>query len=206
MPYYFIKLLNFNLISKSASSLLNLYFLPVQTNIGRIYYYCQKVDMPSFDVVSKIDHQSLDNAINNARKEIVNRYDFRGSKTEIILDKKSNTIHILTEDGMKLKAVEDIIIQRMAKQGLDPRAVDFGKEEYASGNMVNKDLKIIEGLDKDIARKITKSIKDLKIKVEPAVMDEQIRVSSKSINDLQNVITHLRNSDFGVPLQFINLK
>jgi hypothetical protein len=162
--------------------------------------------MPSFDVVSKIDQQSLDNAINTSRKEIVNRYDFRGSNTEITLDKKSNTIHIVTEDDMKLKAVEDIIVQRMSKQGIDPRSVDFGKEQYASGSMVKKDLKVKEGIDKETAKKITKAIKDLKLKVEPAILEDQVRVTAKSINDLQAVIGHLRKGEYGVPLQFINMK
>jgi uncharacterized protein YajQ (UPF0234 family) len=162
--------------------------------------------MPSFDVVSKIDGQNLDNAINSARKEIVNRYDFRGSKTEITLDKKMNTVHILTEDDMKLKAVEDIIVQRMSKQGIDPRSVDFGKEHYASGNMVKKDFKIKEGIEKETAKKIVKSIKGVKLKVEPVIMEDQVRVTGKSINDLQSVMNILKKEDFDVPLQFVNIK
>jgi hypothetical protein len=178
----------------------------LKQSLGLFFIIAKKGFMPSFDVVSKIDHQSLDNAINTARKEIISRYDFRGSNTEITLDKKSNTIHIVTEDDMKLKAVEDIIVQRMAKQGIDPRGVDFGKEQYASGNMVKKDLKVKEGVDKDTARKITKAIKDMKLKVEPAMMEDQVRVTGKNINDLQSVIGELRKGDYGVPLQFVNMK
>ena len=162
--------------------------------------------MPSFDIVSKIDGQTLDNAINAARKEIQTRYDFRNSKTEITLDKKTNNLHILTEDNMKIKAIEDVIIQRMSKQGLDAKSLDMGKEDYAAGNMVKKDIKIKEGLDKDTARKIVKAIKDLKLKVEPAVMDDQVRVSGKKIDELQQVISNLRRQDFGIPLQFVNMK
>jgi cyclic-di-GMP-binding protein len=162
--------------------------------------------MPSFDIVNKIDAQTLDNAINNARKEIVTRYDFRDSKTSIELDKKAMSLHILTENEMKIKAIEDIIMQRMAKQGIDPQVLDLGKEQYAAGNMVKKDLKIKEGIDKDIARKIVKLIKESKLKVEPSMMEDQVRVNGKKIDDLQQVISMLRKGDFGIPLQFVNMK
>ena len=162
--------------------------------------------MPSFDIVNKIDAQTLDNAINNARKEIVTRYDFRDSKTSIELDKKAMSLHILTENEMKIKAVEDIIMQRMAKQGIDPQVLDLGKEQYAAGNMVKKDLKIKEGIDKDVARKIVKLIKESKLKVEPSMMEDQVRVNGKKIDDLQQVISMLRKGDFGIPLQFVNMK
>jgi cyclic-di-GMP-binding protein len=162
--------------------------------------------MPSFDIVNKIDAQTLDNAINNARKELVNRYDFRDSKTSIEVDKKAKTLHIITENNMKIKAIEDILMQRLSKQGIDPKVLDFGKEEYASGNMVKKDIKIAEGIEKDTARKIVKAIKDAKLKVEPAMMEDQVRVTGKKIDDLQEVISLLRKTDFGVPLQFVNMK
>lgn len=162
--------------------------------------------MPSFDIVNKIDLQSLDNAVNSARKEIQNRYDFRGSKTEIELDKKTSQMHIVTENEMKISAIEDILIQRLIKQGIDPKGLDLGKEQYASGNMIKKDISIKQGIDKDTARKIIKAIKDEKLKVEPAVMDDQLRVSGKKIDELQAVIALLRRNDFGVPLQFVNMK
>lgn len=162
--------------------------------------------MPSFDIVSKVDAQTLDNAINSARKEIQTRYDFRGSNTSIELDKKTNTVHVVTENEMKIDAIEDIIMSRMIKQGLDPKSMDFGKEKYASGNMIKKDIKIKEGIDKDSARKIVKAIKDLKLKVEPAVMDEQVRVSGKKIDDLQAAMQAVRQGDFGIAVQFVNMK
>lgn len=162
--------------------------------------------MPSFDIVSKVDLQTLDNAINTAKKEIINRYDFRGSKTEIDLDKKNYVVHLLTEDDMKLKAVQDIIMQRAAKQGIDPQSMDFGKEHYASGNMVRKDIKVKQGIDKEIGKKIVKLIKDAKLKVEPSIMDDQVRVSAKKIDDLQAVMAMLRKSDVGIPMQFVNMK
>jgi len=162
--------------------------------------------MPSFDIVSKVDPQTLDNVMNVAKKEILNRFDFRDSKSSIELDKKNNSIQIVTENSMRVKAIEDAIITRMAKQGLDSKSLDYGDEEYASGNMVKKDIKIKIGVDKEAAKKIVKDIKDSKIKASPAQMDEMIRVTAKKIDDLQEVIALLRKNDYGLPLQFVNMK
>lgn len=162
--------------------------------------------MPSFDIVSKVDAQTLDNAINNAKKEILNRYDFNTSKSTIDLDKKTNSITIVTEDDMRLKAIEDSIISRMMKQNLDPKSLDFGTEQAASGNMIRKEIKIKEGIDKDVAKKIVAKIKDSKIKVQASMMEDQVRVQSKNIDDLQKVISLCRGEDFGQPLQFINMR
>ena len=144
--------------------------------------------MPSFDIVSKTDLQRLDNAINTALKEIVNRFDFNGSKTTIELDKKEMMIHIVTENDMRLKAVEGIIIGRMVKQGLTSSSLDFGKSFYASGNMIKKDIKVKQGVDKETAKKIVKIIKDSGKKVQASIMDEQVRVTGKKIDDLQEEI------------------
>lgn len=161
--------------------------------------------MPSFDIVNKIDHQLLDNAINTSRKEIATRYDFRDSKSTIEFDKKTLNIQLLTENEMRVEAIEDVLRSRMIKQKLDPLCLDFGKERYASGNMMRKDIKIKEGIDKETAKKIVKKIKDAKLKVEAQIMDEQVRVSGKKIDDLQ-AIALVRSSDFEVPLQFVNMK
>lgn len=162
--------------------------------------------MPSFDIVSKVDGQLLDNAVNNARKEIVNRYDFHGSATSIELDKKTNLITVVTENEMRLKAIQDVLISRLVKQQLDSKCLDFGKEEYASGNMVRKEIRIKEGIDKETAKKINAKIKDTKLKVQGSIMDDQLRVQGKKIDDLQSVISGLRKEDFGQPLQFINMR
>lgn len=162
--------------------------------------------MPSFDIVSKIDGQSLDNAINNAKKEILNRYDFHSSQSTIELDKKTNTVTILTEDDMRLKAITDSIISRMIKQNLDSKSLDFGKETIASGNMIRKEVKIKEGIDKETAKKIVAKIKDSKLKVQASIMDDQVRIQSKNIDDLQKVIQLCRTEDFGQPLQYINMR
>ncbi len=162
--------------------------------------------MPSFDIVNKVDGQLLDNAINVARKEIINRFDFHGSKSEINLDKKAMLINILTEDDMRMESIIDIIRQRMIKQHLNPLCLDFGKEKYASGFMVKKDVKVKEGIDKDVARKIIKDIKDSKLKVQAQMMDDQVRVTGKKIDDLQAVISIMRQGSYDLPLQFVNMK
>lgn len=162
--------------------------------------------MPTFDIVSKIDGQTLDNAINNAKKEILNRFDFSDSKSTVELDKKTNEVTIVTENEMRLKAIEGSMISRMVKQGLDPNAMDFGKEQYASGNMIRKEIKIKEGIDKETAKKVVKAIKDSGLKVQASIMDDQIRVQGKKIDDLQAVIALCRKEDFGQPLQYINMR
>ncbi|MDF3078434.1 MAG: YajQ family cyclic di-GMP-binding protein [Sphingobacteriaceae bacterium] len=162
--------------------------------------------MPTFDIVSKLDGQTLDNAINNAKKEILNRYDFNDSKSTIDLDKKTSVLTIVTENDMRLKAIQDSVISRMVKQGLDPASMDMGKEQYASGNMIRKEIKLKEGIDKEAAKKIVKKIKDSGLKVQASIMDDQIRVQGKKIDDLQAVISLCRKDDFGQPLQFINMR
>lgn len=162
--------------------------------------------MASFDIVSKIDGQTLDNAINTAKKEILNRYDFHDSKSTVELDKKTNEITIVTENDMRLKAIIDSIISRMVKQHLDPKSMDMGKEYYASGNMIRKEIKIKEGIDKEAAKKIVKKIKDSGLKVQASIMDDQVRVQAKKIDDLQAVISLCKTEDFGQPLQYINMR
>jgi len=162
--------------------------------------------MPTFDIVSKIDGQTLDNAVNTAKKEILNRYDFHGTKSTIDLDKKTNTLTVVTENDMRLKAIQDAIVGRMVKQHLDPNALDFGKEQYASGNMIRKEIKIKEGIDKEAAKKIVKKIKDSGLKVQASIMDDQVRILGKKIDDLQAVISLCRSDNFGQPLQYINMR
>ncbi|TAH27340.1 MAG: YajQ family cyclic di-GMP-binding protein [Cytophagales bacterium] len=162
--------------------------------------------MPSFDISSKVDAQTMDNALNVTRKELQTRYDFRETKTEIEFNKKDNQLLITTETDMRIKAIEDILMSRMAKQGLDSKSLEFTKEAYASGAMMKKEIKIKNGIDKDSAKKIVKDIKESQIKVSTAQMDDIIRVTGKKIDDLQAVISFLRKNDYGLPLQFINMK
>ena len=162
--------------------------------------------MASFDIVSKTDLQLLDNALNVAKKEILNRFDFNGSKSSIELDKKTLSITILTENEMRLEALVDTLSNRMIKQKLNPSCLDDGKESAASGNMIRKEITVKQGIDKDTARKIIKEIKDAKLKVTAQAMDDQIRVTGKQINDLQATIRRISEIQFDLPLQFVNFK
>ncbi len=162
--------------------------------------------MPSFDIVNETDIQKMDNAINTARKEITSRYDFSSSKTTLELDKKLLEIQIMTENDMRMKAVQDIMISRVMKQGIDPACLDFGKEHYASGNMIRKDVKIKKGVDKETAKKLVKIIKDSGKKVQASIMDEQVRVTGKKLDELQEVIALVKTQDLELPLQFVNFR
>lgn len=162
--------------------------------------------MPSFDIASKLDAQLMDNAINVARKDILNRWDFKDSKSTIDFNKKDLMVNIATENDMRLEAIVDAIHSRMIKQGLDPRGLDESKEYYPSGPMIKKDIKVRQGIEREASKKILKDIKDSKIKVTAQLMDDIIRVSSKSINDLQAVIALCRKGNYDIPLQFINMK
>jgi len=162
--------------------------------------------MPSFDIVSKVDPQTLENAMNTVKREIQNRFDFRDTKGSIELDKKTNMIEISTENTMRLGQIEDIIISKFIKQNIDATALDFTSPEYASGPMIKKEIKVRAGIDKEISKKIVKVIKDQKLKVQPAIMDDQVRVTGKKIDDLQEAIAALRKADIGIPMQFVNMK
>ena len=162
--------------------------------------------MPSFDVVNKVDLQEVDNAINNATKQINTRYDFRDSKTEIKFDKSAKVIHVSTDDSMKMRALEEVLNTQLVKRGLDPKTLDYKDEEPTSKGGVRKDCHLREGIDKEMGKKIVKLIKAEKLKVQAQIQDEQVRVTGKSIDDLQSVIAMLNGKDLEVPLQFINMK
>jgi uncharacterized protein YajQ (UPF0234 family) len=162
--------------------------------------------MPSFDIVNKLDMQEVDNAVNVTKKMVATRYDFRKSRTEIELHRKENRITILTEDNMKLKAIDSELSTNLAKRKIDIKALDFGTPEAAAHDMVRREIKIQEGIDTETARKIVKLIKGKKIKVQAAIQDQQVRVSGKKIDDLQTVIAMLKEQNLGVPLQFVNMR
>ncbi|QES87799.1 YajQ family cyclic di-GMP-binding protein [Rhizosphaericola mali] len=162
--------------------------------------------MPSFDIASKVDVQTLDNAINTVRKELDGRYDFKGSPVEIELDKKEYLVKVSVESDMKMKQVIDVIISRSIKQGIDASAYNFDKESYPSGKVVKKEIPVKNGLEQSKAKEIVKLIKDSKLKVQAAIMDDIVRVTGKKIDDLQEVIALLRGSNLEIPLQFVNMK
>lgn len=162
--------------------------------------------MPSFDISAKVDAQTMDNAINVAKKEISTRYDFKGSHTDIEFDKKNMQLKIEAENEMQLQQIQDIIITKSMRQGLDPAAYDLSKPETASGKYLRKNIPIANGIDREAAKKIVKTIKDSGLKVQPAIMDDIIRVTAKKIDYLQEVIQLCKTGDFQLPLQFINMK
>ena len=162
--------------------------------------------MPSVDVVSKVDLQSLDNAINNVKREITTRYDFKNIKSEITYDKKTKRIHIVTGDDWKVKAVINMLIGQCTRLKLDPKCLDFKKIEATSQLTAKTDILIKEGISKDLSQKIVKLIKGLKMKVQPAIQDDQVRITGKKIDDLQHIMQLLREEDYDIPLQFVNMK
>lgn len=162
--------------------------------------------MPSFDIVSQVDLQEVDNAVNNVKKELGTRYDFRGVTTEIDLNRKDKAISLLTGDEMKFRALKDMLLSQAIRRKLDPKVFDFAEPEPTSKGQVKGQVTIKEGIDKPTAQRIVKLIKDQKLKVQTQIQDEQVRVTGKKIDDLQSVIKVLNNEDLEVPLQFVNMK
>lgn len=162
--------------------------------------------MPSFDIVNKIDAQEVDNTVNNTRKEVENRYDFRGQHTEITFDRKENKINLTAPDNMKMNAVREMLIRHAIKRGLNPKILDFQQPEGTSRGYLKMDIVLKEGINKETAKSIVKEIKKLGLKVQPAIQDDQIRVTSKKIDELQSVIKFLKSKDLDIPLQFVNMR
>lgn len=162
--------------------------------------------MPSVDVVSKVDLQSLDNAINNVKREISTRYDFKNVKSEIIFDRKAKSIHVVTGDDWKVKSIKEMLIGQCTRVKLDSKCLDFKEIEPTSHDTVKLDILIKEGIPKETSQKIVKLIKGLKIKVQPTIQDEQVRITGKKIDDLQEIMRLLKEQDYNIPLQFVNMK
>lgn len=162
--------------------------------------------MPSFDLVSKVDLQTLDNAVNTVEKEIKNRFDFKGNHVVINLDKKEFTLHLEADSDMKLSQIVDVLISKSIKQGLAAEIYDLSKEPFQSGKIVKKTLPIRNGISQEDAKKIVKLIKDEKFKVQASIMDDIVRVTSKKIDDLQAVIQASKGWNLGLALQYVNMK
>lgn len=160
--------------------------------------------MPSFDIVSKVDMQEIDNAVNQALKEILQRYDFKGTHNEIKLE--NDAIVLVGADDYKLDAVIDVLKGKLVKRKVSPKCLDYGKKEPASGGAVRQRVAIVQGISKDKGKEIVKRIKNSKLKVQAQIMDDQVRVSGKKIDDLQAVIKLLKGEDLGVELQFVNMR
>ncbi|MGI8950948.1 MAG: YajQ family cyclic di-GMP-binding protein [Chitinophagaceae bacterium] len=162
--------------------------------------------MPSFDIASKVDLQTLDNAVNTVKKEISNRFDFKNSPVNIELNKKDYVVTLEVESEMKMKQVIDVIISRAMKQGIEASAFNFEKDAYPSGKIIKKEVPVTNGLKQEDAKKVVKIIKDSGLKVQAQIMDDIVRVTAKKIDDLQQVIAKLKAENVGFPLQFINMK
>ncbi|MBL7708816.1 MAG: YajQ family cyclic di-GMP-binding protein [Chitinophagaceae bacterium] len=162
--------------------------------------------MPSFDIVSKVDAQALDNAVNVTSKEITNRFDFKGSHVVINLDKKEFVIKLETDDDMKMRQLIDVLINRAHKQGISPEAFDASKEGAQSGKVWKKEVIVRNGLKQEDAKKIVKHIKDAGLKVQASINDDIVRVTGKKIDDLQTVIQASKSWNLGIPLQYENMR
>ena len=162
--------------------------------------------MPSFDIASSVDVQILDNAVNIVKKEITNRFDFKGIHVLIELNKKEYLVKLESDSEMKVQQIVDVLLSRSIKQGIDANAFDLSKVPQPSGKIFKKDVPVRNGLKQEDAKKLVKFIKDKGLKVQTAIMDDIIRVTGKKIDDLQEVITACRAENFGVPLQYINMK
>jgi len=158
----------------------------------------------SFDVVSRVDRQELDNALNQTRKEIENRFDFKHSKTSIESDDKKITL--ISDDELKMKNVVDVLQSKAVRRGIDIKAFDFGALEPAASGTVRQVITLRSGIPKDQGRELMAHIKALRLKVTAQYQDDQIRISGKNKDDLQKVIAALRSMEFELPLQFVNYR
>lgn len=160
----------------------------------------------SFDIVSEVNMQEVDNALNQARKEVITRYDFKDSKTEIDFAEKEKIVTVSTEDEFRLKAVIDILQNKFIKRGIAIKTLKYAAIESAAGGTVRQKITIQVGIDKENAKKLVQIIKDTKIRVQASIMEDQVRVTGKDKDDLQTVIATLRGVDFPLPLQFTNYR
>ena len=160
--------------------------------------------MASFDVVSKVDLQEVDNALNSVTREIEQRYDFKGSKCTVT--QADDEIVVLADDKYKLEQIQDLLKTHFTRRKIDAKSLDFGKAEMASGSSIRQKIKVKQGIEADVAKIIVKKIKDSKIKVQVSIRGEEVRVDGKKRDDLQNVISLLNEVDVDLPLQFINFR
>lgn len=162
--------------------------------------------MPSLDIVSRINFAELDNAINNTKKAIATRFDFRNSPCEFSIDKKEKKMHIQAEDDGKQEAVREMFITAAVKRGLNMKSFEWGECEPGPSGNSKRDVKLRDGLDSDLARKIVKIVKDSKIKVQASIQGEEVRLTGKQIDDLRACMALLNGSDLELPLQYVNMK
>ena len=160
--------------------------------------------MPSFDIVSKIDMQEVHNAVANSMKEITQRYDFKGSISR--LEIKDQSIILETEDELKAKQVNDLLIGHLVKRKVDPKAIELKSTEKASGNTIRQVYELIEGIDQKVSKKIISEVKSSKLKVQVKIQGDELRVSGAKRDDLQKVIGIAKALRLDLPLQFLNFR
>ena len=160
--------------------------------------------MPSFDVVSRLDHQEIDNAIANATREITTRYDFKGSDTSI--EKKENSIVVTTDDEMKAGQVNDMLVTHFVRRKVDPLCLKKKELEKAGGNKIRQTYALIEGIEQTLCKKITVDVKSSKLKVQVKINGNELRIDGKKKDDLQSVMKLIEDSNIGIPVQFINFR
>ncbi|WP_119680050.1 YajQ family cyclic di-GMP-binding protein [Indioceanicola profundi] len=160
--------------------------------------------MPSFDIVSKTELAEVQNAIDGVLREVSNRFDFKGSKTTI--ERKENEITIQTEDKTKLEQLQEMLKGYFVRRKLDPGALDWGKEQEAGGMTMRQVVKVKQGIDQELAKKIVKAIKDSKMKVQASIQGDELRVSGKKIDDLQAAIAMVKGLNIEQPLQYVNFR
>lgn len=160
----------------------------------------------SFDIVSEINLQEMDNAVNQAQKEIGTRYDFKGTAASIEFNRKDKELTLTADGEPQLESVRKVLVEKMVKRGVDPKALDPQKLEQATHKTVRQKVKLKDGIDKDTAKTIQKSIKELKLKVNASIQGEALRVSGSKKDDLQAVIAHLKANPPGIPIQFNNYR
>jgi cyclic-di-GMP-binding protein len=163
-------------------------------------------DEHSFDIASKIDLQEVLNAEQQATKEISQRFDFKGSKSSIDLNKDKHEITLISDDELKLKTVIDILQTKLVKRGISLKALQYGKIEQAAGNTVRQVITLQQGIPVEKSKEIVKIIKDTKMKVQAEIQKDQVRVKAKKIDDLQALISLLRGKDLGIHIDFINFR
>ncbi len=160
----------------------------------------------SFDIVSQVDLQEIDNAVNQANKEISTRYDFKNTATTVGFDRANTRLAISSAEDFHLKSAVDVLQSKLVRRNIDLKALSFGKVQEASGGAVRQEADVITGIDADTARQINKAIKGTKTKAKVQIEGEKLRISAKSKDDLQDVIAFVKSQDFGLPLQFINYR
>lgn len=160
--------------------------------------------MPSFDIVSRTDLAEVDNALNNLQREITQRFDFKGSKSTI--ERKDAELTINADDDMKLRQLQELLKGHLTRRKVDAGVLDFKEPEKAAGASLRQSVRIRQGIEQDLARKVVKAIKDSKMKVQVAIQGDELRVTGKKRNDLQDAIQLVKGLDLGLPLQYVNFR